>query len=60
MLIKVYQNIQEMSGIGEEWLLDSEGDPIAVFFNGNLKNRLAGLSNKNKTVPPYNIKIVNQ
>jgi hypothetical protein len=37
MQIKVYNNIQDLKGIGEEWLVDLVGDVIAVFIDGNLK-----------------------
>lgn len=35
--IKVYVNIQEMTGIGEEWLVDADNDVIAVFYDGNFQ-----------------------
>lgn len=37
MTIKVYTNIQECTGLGEEWLLTKDGDVIAVFIDGNFR-----------------------
>jgi len=36
MQVKVYESILDMSGIGEEWLLDLHGNVLAKFFDGNL------------------------
>lgn len=35
--IQVYSNILDMKGIGEEWLLDANGNVIAVMIDGNLR-----------------------
>lgn len=36
--IHVSDNIQELTGIGEEWLVDKEGNVIFIFIEGNLKS----------------------
>lgn len=36
MTIKVYTNIQDMTGIGEEWLVDDKENVRAVFYEGNM------------------------
>ena len=48
MLVKVYNNIQEMSGIGEEWLLDANGDVRAVFIDGNLRCEIYSIVDRNE------------
>ena len=45
MLVKVYNDIQEMTGIGEEWLLDAKGDVTAVFIDGNLRCQVFAITN---------------
>ena len=37
MTIRVYENLQDLTGIGEEWLVDSTGNTITVFIDGNLR-----------------------
>ena len=37
MQIKVYKNVYEMTGIGEEWFTDAHGEVIAVFIDGNFR-----------------------
>ena len=36
MTIKVYTNVQGMTGIGEEWLVDGKENVLAVFYEGNM------------------------
>jgi len=36
MIIKTSNNIQDLTGIGEEWLMDSEGFILFMFYNGNI------------------------
>lgn len=49
MQIKIYSNIQDMSGKGEEWLVDAHENVIAVFIDGNLKCQILYLNNSDKT-----------
>lgn len=45
-----YRQIQELSGVGEEWLVDRELNLVAVFFDGNLKqDRCLSVSDDEKT-----------
>ncbi len=37
LLYVVYTDIQDMTGHGEEWLIGADGNPIAVFYDGNLR-----------------------
>jgi len=36
MIVKLSDKIQDLSGQGEEWLLDNRGNVIGKFFDGNL------------------------
>lgn len=38
-VIRVYRNIQLMTGVGEEFLVDQYDEVIAVFWNGNMRRR---------------------
>ena len=38
--IRIYSDLKEMVGIGEEWLVDKNGDIIAIFWDGNFKQYL--------------------
>jgi hypothetical protein len=35
--MKTYESVSEMKGIGEEWLVDSQGNLVAVYLEGKLK-----------------------
>jgi len=35
MIIVVSSNVQDLTGIGSEFLADAQGNVIAEFFNGN-------------------------
>ena len=37
MTIRVYEDLQDMTGVGEEWLVDCIGNTRAVFIDGNLR-----------------------
>lgn len=37
MTVHIYDDIQKMTGIGEEWLIRSDGTVIVVFIDGNLR-----------------------
>jgi hypothetical protein len=37
MQVKIYSSIQDMTGIGEEWLLNADGNVLAVFIDGDLR-----------------------
>lgn len=37
--IHVEEDIQKLIGEGEEWLVNGNGEIIAVFLDGNLSNR---------------------
>ena len=47
--IKVYTDIQAMTGSGEEWLVDAKENVRAVFINGDLKCQVLYLNNNEKT-----------
>lgn len=49
MQIKVYHNVSEMTGIGEEWLVDKNGNIRAVFIDGNFRCSITYLPNTGKT-----------
>lgn len=34
--IRASMNILDLTGIGYEWLLDQQGNVIAIFFNGQM------------------------
>ena len=36
-VVSVHDSLETMTGIGEEWLLDSNGNIIVVLINGNLR-----------------------
>lgn len=38
MTIKIYTNVQEMMGVGEEWLVTKDTDQmvLAKFYEGNM------------------------
>ena len=42
MQIKTYDDIQLMTGQGEEWLLNRLGFPVMIFFDGNLRKDGSG------------------
>lgn len=50
MQIKIYDNIQLLSGIGDEYLVSKEGDIIAKFFNGMLVSSLSKCVVSNDTI----------
>jgi hypothetical protein len=41
--IKVYTDIQSMTGQGEEWLIDSLGEVRAVFIDGTIRCQLLSM-----------------
>lgn len=49
MQIKIYINVSEMTGIGEEWLVDSDANVRAVFWNGVLRCQILYIGNQDKT-----------
>jgi len=49
MKIKVYNNIQDLSGTGEEWLVNYRNDVIAVFIDGQLRCQVLYLNDKERT-----------
>lgn len=44
-VIKIYNDVSLMSGQGEEWLLDSQDQVIAVFIDGNFRCQVLRLTN---------------
>lgn len=36
MTVRVYTNILDMTGFGEEWLVDEKENVRAVFYEGNM------------------------
>lgn len=40
MVVHVYNDIQLMTGTGEEWLVSADAWVIAIFVNGRLKSSL--------------------
>lgn len=50
--IKLCSNVSEMTGIGEEWLLNASGNPHAIFINGNLQCQVFAIGAKKETVTP--------
>ena len=38
MQIRLYENVSDMLGIGEEWLVKANGDVVAVFIDGNMRS----------------------
>jgi hypothetical protein len=55
MSIKVYRNIQELTGKGEEWLLGPDDRPIIKFVNGKLIGRFPHSSPDLTVCLPENI-----
>lgn len=49
MQIRIYSNIQDLTGIGEEWLVDSDGNVLAIFIQGQLKCQVLYINDKEKT-----------
>ena len=49
MHIKVYNDIKDLTGKGEEWLLNADGNPHAVFIDGNLRCQLYAIGNREIT-----------
>ena len=49
MQIKIYINVSDMTGSGEEWLVDSYGNARAVFLDGNLQCQILYIGDKEKT-----------
>lgn len=48
--IKIYSNIQDLTGIGEEWLINPlTQDVIAVFIDGDLRCKVLSLDFKLKS-----------
>jgi hypothetical protein len=47
--IKIYINMSEMTGKGEEWLVDSFGNARAVFMDGNLQCQILYMGDSEKT-----------
>ena len=45
MKIKVSNNIKDLTGSGEEWLLDESNDVIAVFIDGNMTCKIIPIGN---------------
>jgi len=48
MTIKVFDNIQEMTGCGAEYLTDRCGNVLAEFYNGFLVNKTLVRGNDNE------------
>lgn len=49
MEIRIYTNIVDLKGIGEEWLVDSLGNVRACFIDGDLKCQVLYIDDKEKT-----------
>jgi len=49
MQIKIYSDIKDLTGKGEEWLTDFFGNVIATFQDGNIQCQIFYLSDKEKT-----------
>ena len=49
MIIKIYVNIKDLTGQGEEWLVDSKGNVIAVFLDADLRCQVLYIGDKEKT-----------
>lgn len=49
MEIKIYTQLRDMSGKGEEWLMDQFGNVRAVFIDGNLRCEVGYIGNSEKT-----------
>ncbi len=49
MEIKIYTTFLDMTGKGEEWLVDSYGNARAVFIDGNLQCQILYIGNEEKT-----------
>lgn len=45
MRIHISDNLRDLTGSGEEWLVDATGEVIAVLIDGNLRG-----SNEDETV----------
>ena len=59
MTIKIYSNVQDLTGIGEEWLLNPlTQDVIAVFIDGDLRCKVLSLDFKLKSKGSEATKIV--
>lgn len=50
--VRVYQDIKEMSGYGEEVLVDKEGNVIGHFMDGNLIGHPNCDCSQEDTLPP--------
>ena len=48
MTIRVYENLQDLTSIGEEWLTDGAGNTRAVFIDGNLRCEESGVIDTNE------------
>jgi hypothetical protein len=49
MLIKMYTDVSHMTGTGEEWLLDSDGNVRAVFIDGQLRCEVFAIGDYERT-----------
>ena len=47
--IKTYNNVSGMTGKGEEWLVDDKGNPIAVFFYGQMQCQVFAIGDREAT-----------
>lgn len=51
-IVKVSNQLSDLTGVGEEWLTDGEGNLLAKFFDGNMRSTEVDLpvGNKENTV----------
>lgn len=45
MTIKAYNSVIEMTGTGEEWLINASGEVLLVLVDGNIKTEFQSVGN---------------